>query len=474
MAWKPIPIVDGSYADDSRSFSAQDTVNWLPVAAEQAGARSNTMLRTAPGLQEFAQIGDGPHRGARHVEGKLFIVTGQSMYQVSANGYARLLGTVPGRSRVAMTHNQIAGGNEVVVMNGSAGYIWNTLDQTFTQITDPGFKGGIACDFIGQLVVSVEPGRRFFANSGLADAGDYNTIERYESEASPDRLRTLIVNHLEVWLMNERTIEVFLQTTDPSLIADHILFVRAGGTVIERGCAGTHTVCKLDNGIFWVGDDGVVYRNDGYTPIRISTQAIEQQLGRCDLTKAWMFTWSDNGHSVVYLTCPDGRTWGYDVSSRKWHRRESYNMKRWRLNTLVQWNGGWYGGDKDGMLWRLSWKYAAEGGAKMVRKRTSGVLHDHQNRVTVHSLEFVFDTGGEDTGGNDVYDIEAREYAVVTPPPLTLGGTLADGTIGVPYSSVLTPADGVPPYGGWSITEGALPFGLVINASTGYITGTPA
>jgi len=473
MKWKPVPIVDGAYADDSRPFSDQDCVNWLPVAAEQEGSRSQTMLRTPPGLQEFAQIGNGPMRGARNVEGALYIVTDTEMYKVDKTGYAALLGTVPGRSRVSMTHNQITNGNEVVVFTGSAGYVYNTVTETFSQITDEGFPGGPVCDYIGQLIVGIEQGRRYFFNSGLADATDYNTIERYESEASPDRLRSLIVDHLEVWVLNERTIEIYQQTADPASIEDHILFVRSQGTVIERGCAGPFTVCKLDNSVFWVGDDSSVYRANGYTPQRISTQAIEQQLARCDLTKAFMTTWSDRGHKVVYLTCPDGKTWGYDCSSGKWHRRQSKGLDRWRLNTLVEWNGGWYGGDKNGMLWRLSWKYVGEGTNEMVRRRTTGVAHDNQNRFIMHGLELVFATGGEYTGGDDVYDVEARTTAVVTPPPLTLGGTLANGSVGVAYSSVLTPADGVPPYSDWSITAGTLPPGLAISNATGYVTGTP-
>ena len=222
-----------------------------------------------------------------------------------------------------------------------------------------------------------------------------------------------------------------------------------------------------------MGDDGSVYRANGYTPQRISTQAIEYALAQCDLTKAFMFTWADRGHKVVYLTCPDVHTWGYDCSSQKWHRRQSKGLDRWRLNTLTEWNGGWYGGDKNGVLYLLNWDYFMEGCDEMVSSRTTGVLHDNQNRVTVHGLELKFVTGGEYTGGDDVYDVEARTVAVTTPPPLTLGGTLADGTVGAAYSDVLDPADGVPPYQDWSITAGTLPPGLSINAATGYITGTP-
>ncbi len=61
------------------------------------------------------------------------------------------------------------------------------------------------------------------------------------------------------------------------------------------------------------------------------------------------------------------------------------------------------------------------------------------------------------------------------PPPaaLTLStSSLPTGQIGVAYSAVLAATGGTPPYM-WSITSGTLPAGLMLNASTGAITGTP-
>lgn len=51
--------------------------------------------------------------------------------------------------------------------------------------------------------------------------------------------------------------------------------------------------------------------------------------------------------------------------------------------------------------------------------------------------------------------------------------TLPDGIQNVPYNQTLSATDGVMPYT-WSITAGALPAGLNINASTGAISGTPS
>jgi hypothetical protein len=61
----------------------------------------------------------------------------------------------------------------------------------------------------------------------------------------------------------------------------------------------------------------------------------------------------------------------------------------------------------------------------------------------------------------------------VTLPPLVLTTTsLPAGTVGVPYSQALTATGGQSPYT-WSLSSGALPAGLTLNASTGTISGSP-
>lgn len=61
----------------------------------------------------------------------------------------------------------------------------------------------------------------------------------------------------------------------------------------------------------------------------------------------------------------------------------------------------------------------------------------------------------------------------VAPPPLSLRFPAgANGTVGTAYSVTLVATGGVGPYT-YSVSLGALPAGLTLNASTGAITGTP-
>lgn len=450
MAWSPVPLAGGHYTDNARPWANQEVVNWLPVKAERPGARSDLMLRDVPGLRPFSVVGTGPIRGAHNAEGTLFIVSGTGLYRISPLGVASSLGTVPGVGRVSMAHNQITGGNEVVIANGSAAYVYNTAEDSFAQITDEGFPGAKSVRFLGQMILYVEPFGRYWGSSDLADATSYNTIFRQEAEGSPDLILHVEPSQGEALVFGKRTIEVWNNT-----VTENANFQRT--TVIERGAASQGAIVTLDNSVMFLGDDGVLYRLDGYTPIPISTRLLEFGIRREDREKAYAFTWEDGGHKVVYFNFPGGKTYGFDVSQNEWHRRESYGLDRWRLNCLAPFARKWIGGDfADGTLWELDWDYHKEGCDEIVRICRPPMMHNGGNRVRVNGLRFVVDMG------------EAAD-----PLEASITGALPDGYPGDEVSYQYTIAGYVEgdEVSGIAVTDGALPAGLSIS-TTGLVTGT--
>jgi hypothetical protein len=393
MKFKPIDLLGGYYTDASRPWSVQDTVNWLPEVADAPGTRTRTKLASPPGLRQFAVLGTKPIRGAINVEGALFVVTGTQLREVKTDGTSTVRGTIPGVGRVSMAYNQVTNGNQLLIATGqSTGYVWNTATSTFTVISDEGYPGAKSVAYLDSYLLQVEPFGRYWFFSDLADALSYNTLDRSESEGSPDKIVTLVVSQFEVVVFNQTTIEFFYNSgaTTGTFENKRVL--------IERGCAAGQSVVKLDNSIFWLGDDGVVYRLDGYNAIPVSTGAIQNAIKDNNWKQAFAFKWEDGEHKVYYLTFPDGQTWGYDVVTRLWHRRESYGLKRWRLNTLTRWNNMWIGGDfQNGTLWVLDWDYMLEGDQPLVSERTSGVVHNNQNRINANYLELLASMGLEET-----------------------------------------------------------------------------
>ncbi|MEZ2347772.1 beta strand repeat-containing protein [Terriglobus sp. RCC_193] len=67
--------------------------------------------------------------------------------------------------------------------------------------------------------------------------------------------------------------------------------------------------------------------------------------------------------------------------------------------------------------------------------------------------------------------LKVNAGSTTNPPALQATGTTPDGTVNVPYVSVLQASGGTSPYN-WSITSGTLPAGISLSA-TGVLSGTP-
>lgn len=394
---EPLQIVDGAYLDETRPYDSQDCVNYIPEFAENASARSPAILRGAPGLKLFATVGTGPIRGMRNVEGTLFVVSGTKLYRVSASGAATSLGTIPGVARVSMAHNQVAGGNQLLVVNGASGYVFDTSNNTFKQVTDPEYPGARVADYINGYLAQLSPNRKQWFHSDLNTALDYDGLDFYEAEALPDDIVSLMRVYSEMWVFGKQTIQPFVNTG-----AATGTFAPAAGTVIEEGCAGTFTPALMDNSAFWLGADGIVYRANGYTPQRISTFALEQAIAGLNWADAFSMVYEDHGHKIYYLTFPDGQTWGYDAATQRWHRRESYGLNRWRVNALVSWRRQWIAGDfANGRLYTVEWGHYLEHDRPLIASRKTAYLHDEQNQLSMAALELLMNTGAAPLGESD-------------------------------------------------------------------------
>src|SRR3546814_19454020 len=113
--WRDFPLPDGAYADETRPWTQQDVCNYLPTFAEGEGTRSRLKLATAPGLRLHAVVGDGPHRGARDVEGKRFVVSGSKLDPAASQGVWTARGPIPGTRRSSMRPHTTSRGQPLVL-----------------------------------------------------------------------------------------------------------------------------------------------------------------------------------------------------------------------------------------------------------------------------------------------------------------------------------------------------------------------
>jgi hypothetical protein len=125
-----------------------------------------------------------------------------------------------------------------------------------------------------------------------------------------------------LWLFGTKTTEVY-QNTGAALFP----FQRLPGAIIETGCAAQATIQEIDNALFWLGadenGDAIVWKTNGYSAQRVSTQAIELKISEStDVNESYAWVYHERGHAFYVLQVRGlNTTLCLDVSTGLWHER---------------------------------------------------------------------------------------------------------------------------------------------------------
>ena len=394
------PILGSAYV--ARSVNAADSrmVNLFPEMIPEGG-QTPAFLNRAPGLKFLQTVGTGPIRGlwAHQTHGSdFYVASGEEFYKLNAlTGTPRLLGTISGTGQVSIADN----GTQLFIACNPQSYIYNeTLDQ-FVEITDPDFAGAVTVGYLDGYFVFNEPNSQRVWVSQLLDGTQIDPLSFASAEGSPDDLVCVNVDHREAWLFGTDSIEVWYDAGLPDFP-----LTRIQGAFNEIGCAAAFSVAKLDNGLFWLGQDarghGIVYRSQGYTGTRISTHAIEWQIQQYgDMSNAVGYTYQQDGHAFYVLNFPTANiTWVYDVATQGWHERAGFSnglFTRNRGNCQCNFQGNIIVGDfENGNIYQLDLVQYADNDQPQKWLRSWRALPTGQNnlkRTSQHSLQLTCETG---------------------------------------------------------------------------------
>lgn len=475
---RPINTVNGYYKDPGKHWSAQDALNVLVRMAEKSGTRTVSRLVDAPGLRPFCRIGtnggeevgftpSGAGRGMRVVDGRLFVVAGRTLWQITADGVSVPYGTIPGVGRVSMAHTQRGNGFELSIDNTQSRYVFNTLTQSLQKVTDESFPGSMRAFAIDGYTGYLEPQGLYWGHSDLANALNYIAFDTYEAEGQPDRIVSATVdNNRRVLIIGQQTTEIYVNQGSAQAP-----FVRASNTIIPYGSAARDSVQNFGSGTVLLDQNRVV-RILSTGDDRISTSVIDSALQECtrqQIANAYSFTLEGDGFQIYYLTVPGKFTFGFDFVNREWHRRSSTDLDWWAVTDVVQWNGKWYALDsRVGEIFEVRWRdYPFDGQKELVREWVTGSISADQNPVYVHELELLFGCGGQAYTTVDFLGQPAG-------PSIT--GKAPDAILGEPYSFTYTTTPGDAPVARTILMAGSSPiadYGLTWDRSTATISGTP-
>lgn len=308
---------------------ADRSINWY-VRTTRPGSSAKVEAYDAPtpGMTPFAILTDTPVTCLFYQDGRAFAVAGSTFYEVFAGGTYTAYGAVATAAGIAPTicSNGTAGG-QLFITAGLNGYIFDLNTNVLTLIADADFPQGTALmgEFMdGYFLVLVYNSRRFQI-SALEDGTTWDALDVFERSEGSDNVQAMVRVHREIWFPGSLTGEVWYDSGDALTP-----FQPMQGVFIEQGCANGFTAIRLANTLYWVGQNaegfGAVYRADGYTPERISTDAVEEAIQQSGYSNARAWGYQQDGSSFYVLMLPDLDTsWVYEVATGLWHERATWD-----------------------------------------------------------------------------------------------------------------------------------------------------
>lgn len=396
------PIALGSDSGRSKPINAARLLN-LYAEKAPAGSMAEWVLLGTPGQKTWTTAGIANVRAGRYALGYTYALSGSTLYRIDSSGAATACtgASIPSGGRAQMVDNGTQLG---LLVNNQMFYVTGT---TVTLVADPDFptEGATSIDYIdGYGVFSRGGNNGQWFLSGLFDFSTYAALDFATAQSSPDALKRVLASHKEVWLFGDQTTEVWQLTG-----ASPFPFQQIPGSLMDRGIAAPMSALRMDNSVFWIGDDRIVYRADGYTPVRISTHALEEAIRTGVIDDAFAMTHSLGGHHFYVLTFPTlGRTFSYDAATQLWHERQTgtgLTNAVWSVNCIWDAYGKTLAGSSNGKIVELDLDTYTDndGGTYIRRAVTSAPLYNGGNRGIMRFLELECELGvGLQTGqGSD-------------------------------------------------------------------------
>ena len=389
-----IPFVGASYQARSKNLDAQACINLFPVLGESGAAKAVAALYGTPGTRPLVTLDDGPVRGIRVPSdgGRLIVVSGSTVYRVAVSLTSAAVVTKIGRidqgtKPVAITDN----GTQAVIVTGSNGYVVDLDANTVNKIVDEAFYGASSADILATYAIFNRPGTNQFYISGSNEI-TFDALDFASAESNAEPIVRLLVNHADVVIFKKTVTEIWRASGDVDFP-----FARDTNAAIEQGCAAPWSAVSMDNSVFWIGaaaaGGGIVWRLNGYTPQRVSTDALEYAIASYgDISDAVGYAYQQEGHTFYVLSFPSANaTWCFDAATQLWHQRayldpNTGTLGRHRSNAHAYYAGMHIVGDyQTGALYVLDLDYHYDGTDPMPSIRAAAHIADPDYGWVIHN-----------------------------------------------------------------------------------------
>ncbi len=390
----PINLAKNSYQARSGILSSQRLIN-LYAEPVPGDAPFNVALYGTPGLTIWKDLGVyNPIYGTERMGENLFVVCGITVYMIDTSGTVTTIGsmgTTPGR--VMMTNN----GTQVSILTeNEILYYCTTSASSLTQVTSGNYVASNSIATMDGFTILTNSESTRYQISNLNATQTYDALDFDNVLSDSTNLVRVASNNLEVWFFKEDITLVYYNSGNATFP-----FERKNGVLIQKGCAAKYSVATFDNSFYFLGNDRIIYRTNGYQLEPISTYPISKEIESYDqIDDAFAFVYAQDGHIFYNITFPSAnKTWDYDLTTKLWHERESLNPvtlqpQEWRANCFSFFAGKNLVGDVNtGILYELDLDVYTEDGTPLISTLISATQFDNYKRDSVGELALVMDTG---------------------------------------------------------------------------------
>lgn len=390
-----IPLFGLGQASKSPFVTAKLLQNFYCESRPQ-GEKSALVGYQTPGLDLFADIAAAPARGALEFEpGNVgYVVIGGVLYEVNNAGTFTNKGTLNTSSgRVSIAHN----GVQVMIVDGTNGYIYNTSTLAFVQITDMDFPATATTVAVlaRRFVISLANSSRFYW-SAIDDGLSWDSLDFANAETNPDPI-------VAVWASNGQLI------LEGSLSAEYWgisqngdqPFVPISGTATEWGLAARWSMAKYDNSVAMLVRNRMgqvmVAKLSGYLPEKISTVDMDAIINSYAVVgDASAYSYMLGGHPMYVINFPTaGYTWIYDGAVGFWSKLKSFGLTRHRVEFSFSLLSKIIGCDYNaGRLYTITPTALTDNGDSIERQITGETVADgDQDRIAIDKLRVDIEVG---------------------------------------------------------------------------------
>jgi len=388
-------FIGPSYTLQSVNVDAQRCVNLYPEINQLGTGKEREVaaLNPTPGLTLRVTLATAPVRGIHRAStGALFAVGGNVLYEINTTLWtATSLGTLKtSLGAVSIADN----GDDVLVVDGSFGYGYTISTTTFAEITDNDFYGADTVTFLDSYFILNRSGTTQFFISG-SNALTFAALDIEGATSSADNVVGVIAYNENLYVFGEQSLEGFYNS------GSTFTFTRYQGSISDVGCSAAHSIAKGAGEMFWLGGDstgsGIIYKMQGFKPVRISTSSIEREirlLTQTQIASARGYVYQQSGHIFYCLSIPGlTSTWVYDVVTGLWHERvyQSNGIEQRHRADCHSIAGGLsvVGDWQNGKVYTLDEGVYSDDSNEILRLRTAP--HLSKNSLNVFHRTFILD-----------------------------------------------------------------------------------